>query len=240
MKLTNIDSITVNRNLTSDSEVKNKKIVGDAIGERTIVRFNQTLQNYLKVSVGKDVYNLTKYNEIQLIDTTIIKQGNGQYLLPRWKVICNDKNTNGVTTNFIRATKINNPTSQPGTTSLPPIGESFMYVETSSNDRGHERVFVSWEKTDIIQISNITYFHNGFSNITNDSLKSMGRFRNELFLEDNIWSIRYNIPKNDRYSATSTDWTRVILNFTVKNYDIGIIFDQMIHPKLKCVFQILQ
>ena len=30
----------------------------------TLVRFNQTLQNYLKVSVGNDTYNLTKYNKI--------------------------------------------------------------------------------------------------------------------------------------------------------------------------------
>ena len=113
------------------------------MGEHTIVRFNQTLQNYLKVSVGNDVYNLTNYIKIQLIGTTIIEQGNGQYLLPRWKVICNDKNINGVTRNFIRATEKNSPTSQPRATSLPPIGESFMYVETSSNNHGQEKVFVS-------------------------------------------------------------------------------------------------
>ena len=31
-----------------------------------------------------------------------------------------------------------------GATSLPPIGNSFMYIETSSNNHRHERVFVSW------------------------------------------------------------------------------------------------
>ena len=35
----------------------------------------------------------------------------------------------------------------------------------------------------------------------------MGRFRIQLLLEDNAWSTRYNIPKNDRYSDTSLDWT---------------------------------
>ena len=38
-----------------------------------------------------------------------------------------------------------------------------MYIETSSNNHGHERVFVSWERTDIIQISNITFYYNRFS-----------------------------------------------------------------------------
>ena len=33
----------------------------------------------------------------------------------------------------------------------------------------------------------------------------MGRFGIHLLLEDNTWSTRYNIPKNDRYSDTSTD-----------------------------------
>ena len=39
----------------------------------TLVRFNQTLQNYLKVSVGNDTYNLTKYNKISITDITEIK-----------------------------------------------------------------------------------------------------------------------------------------------------------------------
>ena len=55
----------------------------DEIDKNTFLRFNQTLENYLKVSVGNDIYNLTKYKKIQLIDTTIIKAGNnGGFLLP--------------------------------------------------------------------------------------------------------------------------------------------------------------
>ena len=43
------------------------------MGESRLVRFNQTLQNYLKVSLGNSVYNLTKNNKIQFTDTTEIK-----------------------------------------------------------------------------------------------------------------------------------------------------------------------
>ena len=54
----------------------------------------------------------------------------------------------------------------------------------------------------------------------------MGRIRIQLLL-DNTWSTRYNIPKNDRYSNSSTDWTLVNLNFTVENYGNKIIYDQI-------------
>ena len=65
--------------------------------------------------------------------------------------------------------------------SLAPIGDSFMYIETSSNNHGDD-VFCSIERTDIIQITNITFYYNRFSILTNDSLKSMGRFRIQLLL----------------------------------------------------------
>ena len=162
-KITNIDSITINNNPTDDKHVSNKKYIDDELDKNTIVRFNQTLQNYLKVSVGNDTYNLTKYNKIQLTDTTIIKTGNsGGYLLPSWRIFCNDKNNNGKITNFIRATKSNSPTVESGATSLSPIGDAFMYIETSSNNHG-SNVFFSWERTDIIQITNITFYYNRFS-----------------------------------------------------------------------------
>ena len=53
-KLTNLDSVTVNRNPSLNNELVNKKYVDDSIRGGTIVRFNQTLQSYLKVSVGND------------------------------------------------------------------------------------------------------------------------------------------------------------------------------------------
>ena len=77
---------------------------------------------------------------------------------------------------------------------MPPIGNSFIYIETSSNNHG-SKVFVNFERTDNIQISKINFYYDRFSILTNDSLKSMGRFRNQLLLEKNTWSMRYNIPK---------------------------------------------
>ena len=162
-----------------------------------------------------------------MTDTTIMKTGNGGgYLLPSWRIFCNDTNNNVKITNFIRPTKTNSPTGDSGATSLPPIGSAFMFTETTSNNHG-SKVFVSWERTDIIKITNIIFFCNRSSILTNDNLKSIGRFRNRLLLEDNSWSTRYNIPKNDRYNDTSTDWSLVKANFTVENYAIRLIYDQI-------------
>ena len=54
-----------------------KNNIDDSIGEGTIVRFNRTLQSYLKVSVGNDTYNLTKDDKIQItkhVNKQITKQ----------------------------------------------------------------------------------------------------------------------------------------------------------------------
>ena len=110
-----------------------------------------------------------------------------------------------------------------------------MYIETSSNNHGNN-VFVSFERRDIIQISNITFYYNTFSILTNDSLKSRGRFRIQFLLEENTWSTRYNIPKNDLYSVTSTEWTLVSLNFTEENYGIKLIYDQIDTPHADICF----
>ena len=89
----------------------NKKHVDELIGDGNILRFNQTLQIYLKVSVGNDTYNLTKYDKIQITDTTIIKPPNrGGYLLQNWVIKCNDKNNKGKIKNFNESTKTNSPT----------------------------------------------------------------------------------------------------------------------------------
>ena len=222
-KLTNIDSITVNRNPSLDNELANKKYIDDSRAEGTLLRFNQTLTNYLKVSVGNDTYNLTKYDKIQLTDTTVMKAGNsGGYLLQNWNIRCNDKNNNGKISNFIKSTKTNSPTGESGATSLPPIGTAFMYIETSGGNYGTDNIFCSIERTDIIQISNITFYYNRFS-ISDDNLRSMGRFRVQLLLKNNIWTTQYTINKNDRYSNNSTDWTLLNLNFTIENY--GVKFD---------------
>ena len=189
-KLTNIDSIKVNRNPNSDDELVNKKYLDDELDKNTIVRFNQTLNNYLKVSVGNDNYNLAKYDKIQITDTTMMRVGNGgASILRLWKIICNNKNNNGKISNFIKTTRTNSPTSQSGASVLPHIGTAFMYIETSGDNYGNN-VFVSFERTDIIHITNKTFYYNRFSILTNNSLKSMGRFRIQLLLEDNTWSTR--------------------------------------------------
>ena len=48
--LTKLDSITVNRNSTSDEELANKKLNDDSWGEGIFLRSNQSLQNCLKLS----------------------------------------------------------------------------------------------------------------------------------------------------------------------------------------------
>ena len=198
IKLTNLDSVTVNRNPNLDNELANKKYIDDESDKNTVLRFNQTLQNYLKVSVENDTYNLTKCDRIQITDKTMIIYPNtGGYLLQNWITKCNDKNNNGKIQNCMKSTKTSCPTGYSGATSLPPIGKSFMYTETSSNNHGNN-VFVSFERTYIIQMSNIIFYYNRFSILNNDSLNSMGRFRIQILLEDNTWSTRYNIPNNDQ------------------------------------------
>ena len=74
--------MTVNRDPSSDSDLSTKKYFDDQLDKNTTVGFSQTLQNYLKVSIGNDIYNLTKYNKTQLTDTTIKKAPNsGGYCL---------------------------------------------------------------------------------------------------------------------------------------------------------------
>ena len=170
---------------------------------------------------------MTKYNKIQLTDTTVLKAGNnGGHLLPYWRIVCNDKNNSGKLTNFFKSTKKNSPTSESGPTSLPPIGSAFMYIRTSSNNHA-SNVFVSCERTDIIQITNITFYYNRYSTLTDDNLKNMGIFRIQFFLEDNTWGNQFNIGQNTQYNDNSTDWSLLNLDFTIKNYGIKLIPDQI-------------
>ena len=57
------------------------------LNNNNIVRFNQSLQNFLKVSIGNDTYNLNKHDKIQITDTTVIIFPNtGGYLLQNWNI----------------------------------------------------------------------------------------------------------------------------------------------------------
>ena len=174
----NLDSITVNRNPSLDNVLVNKKYIDDELDKNTILRFNQTLENYLKASVGNDTYNFTKFDKVQIIDITEIRSPcTENILLQKWKIDNFIKNDDSKIGKFLKSTKTNSPTGDSGADGLPPIGDSFMFIETSSNNHGHEKVFVSWERTDFIQITNITFYYNRFSILTDDSLKSTGRFR---------------------------------------------------------------
>ena len=105
---TNLDSITVKRDPTSDIELASKNYVDDSIGHGKGLRINQTLENYLKASVGNDVYNLTKNDKIQIADNTITIYPNiGGYLLQSWIIECNDKNNNGKIQYCMKTAKTN-------------------------------------------------------------------------------------------------------------------------------------
>ena len=84
--------------------------------------------------------------------------------------------------NFRKSRKRNRPTGCSRATSLPPLGDSFMYIKTSRNISGSETFSASFEPVDDIEISNITFYYKRFSLLTNDSLKTMGRFRIQLLL----------------------------------------------------------
>ena len=146
--------------------------------------------------------------------------------MPNWKIICNDRNNKSRVTFFLKTTLSNSPTGGSGATSLSPVVKAFKYVETSGNNNG-SGVLVSFERTYIIQITNISFYYNSFSILTIDPHKSMGWFRIQLLLEDNAWSTHCTIPKNDQYSDTSTDWTLLNLDFTVENYGIKLIYDEI-------------
>ena len=55
----------------------------------------------------------------------------------------------------------------------------------------------------------------------------MGHFRIQLLLDDNTWSTQYTIAINTQYSNSSTDWTLLNLDFTVENYGVKLICDQI-------------
>ena len=102
-----------------------------------------------------------------------------------------------------------------------------MYIETSRNNSGNDIVFVSWDRTDVVQISNISFYYNRYSILTDDSKKAMGRFRIRFLLENNTWTTQYTIAENTQYSNTSTEWTLLNLDFTVQKNGIKLIFDQI-------------
>ena len=228
-KLTNINSITINKNPTLDNEVSNKKYIDDELDKNTIIRLNDNSNDiYLKVNINNTMYNLQIYNKILLTDTTTINYPNtGRYLLQNWIIKCIDRNNSSKIQNFIKSTKTTSPTTNAGASVIPPIGNAFMFIETSQYNFG-ENVFCSWERIDIIQISNITFYYNRFS--SPGDYQGMGQFRIQILTKDNIWLTKFNIPKNNQYSNASTDWIILNLNITEENYGVKFIYDQIDSP----------
>ena len=225
-KLTNINSIRINNNPIDDDHVCNRKYIDEELDKNTILRFNQTLSNYLKVSVGSDIYNLTKYEKNYINDLTQMRApNNGIYLLQKWNILCKDRNNNSKINNFIKSTKTTSSTEDSGATSLPPIGNSFLYIETSGVNHG-EGTYVILTRTDIIQIINISFYYNRFS-ISDEDLRAMPRFRIQILLEDGSWDNKYTIEKNSQFSNTSTEWNYLNLDFTQENYGIRLILDRI-------------
>ena len=64
----------------------------------------------------------------------------------------------------------------------------------------------------------------------------MGRFTIQILLPDNTSSTSYNIPKNDRYCNSPTQWTNISLNFTEETYGFELIYDQIDTPHADLCF----
>ena len=61
---------------------------------------------------------------------------------------------------FKKTTKMKSLTTDNGALILPPVGNSFMYIETSFN-KHVPIVFCSFKRTDNIQTSNINFIKTG-------------------------------------------------------------------------------
>ena len=100
-----------------------------------------------------------------------------------------------------------------------------MYIETSGNNNGNY-TYVKLIRTDIIQISNISFYYNRFSS-TDESLRAMGRFSIDILLDNNTWTNKYIIQENTQFSNSSTEWNLLSLDFTEENYGTRLVYDRI-------------
>ena len=104
-----------------------------------------------------------KHNRLQITAITEFDNLNsGRYLLQNWIVKCSGRIGSETIETFIHSTKTNSPTPNTGITNLPPIGNSFLFIETIANNFG-QNVYCSFEQTDIIHISIIKFYYIRFS-----------------------------------------------------------------------------
>ena len=154
----------------------------------------------------------------------------GDDLLQNWKIICNIRHGESRPSDFIKSTKTNSPTSSSRSTNLPPTGTVFIYIETSgSNHHNSNDVFVSFERTDILHINNITFYYNRFS-ISNPAKRNMSKFEVQL-LRNSVWETEYTIDKNTNFSTLSTNWTLLNMNtISQPNYGVKLVYSDINSP----------
>ena len=162
----------------------------------------------------------------QIRDTTkMIFPNTGNDFLQNWKIICNNRNNEGKPSDFIKSTKTNSPTGLSGAASLSPIGNCFMYIETSgiNYDSFSHDAFVSFERTDIIHISNITFYHKRFSTSIPEK-RGMDILEIQLF-RNGVWQTEFTIEKDTNFTALSTDCSLLNMNkISQPNYGIKLIY----------------
>ena len=100
-----------------------------------------------------------------------------------------------------------------------------MYKETSANNQytSIDIVLVSFERTDIIHISNITFYYKRLSTSA-ASKKNMGKMEIH-FLRNGVWQTEYTMDEYTNFSAISTDWSLFNMNIISQpNYGIKLVY----------------
>ena len=101
-----------------------------------------------------------------------------------------------------------------------------MFNGASVNIPGDENVFISFEGTDIIQISTKNSYYDRFSS-PSSNLRSMGLFWIILLLPNSQWHSRYIIDENTNYRSISKELSYLYLDFTETNYGKKIVDDHL-------------
>ena len=162
--LTILESVTVNRNPTSDKELSDIVYVDDSLGEKTNLRPYQRLQQFVKPTAGNTVYSVEKSDKQQITETTVPNVVNSSgNLLQQRNIKCKDEIIIGSKNKIHSPTKINTPTGNTRTSSSQPDGDSFVYKEFSSKNVGPAFLGSLMDK---VQIRNITFYYTRYSNPT--------------------------------------------------------------------------
>ena len=85
-------------------------------------------------------YNLQIYNKTQIIDLTKIIYPNTDFL-QNWKIVCNINLNGRKPSDFLKSSQSSTPTGITGANVAPPIGNAFMYIESSSLIHGENFMY---------------------------------------------------------------------------------------------------